>query len=284
MIQIWCISGSQAMIRLTAFASLLALLLSIPAGRSARADDVVHRVEALTQAVAPAVVQWRRDIHAHPELGNREERTAAKVAEGLHTIGVDEIKTGVAHHGVVALIRGGRSRARPWPCGPTWTPCRSRADRPAVRLAESRRDARLRPRCHTAMLLGAAHVLVQIRDQMPGTVKLIFQPAEEGVPAGEEGGARLMVEEGVLRNPDVAAIFALHVNPELDAGKIGYRAGVAVAGVEHFRVTVIGRQSHAGMPWRASIRSSPPPTSSRRCKPSPAGTTTPGSRWWSPSA
>jgi amidohydrolase len=103
--------------------------------------------------------------------------------------------------------------------------------------------------CHTAMLLGAAEVLAQMRDVMPGTVKLIFQPAEEGTPAGEQGGAKLMIDQGVLEDPDVSAVFGMHVNTELEAGKISYRSGVLLASVDRFRVTIRGKQSHAAMPW-----------------------------------
>jgi len=105
---------------------------------------------------------------------------------------------------------------------------------------------------HTAMLLGAAKVLTQMREDIPGTVKLIFQPAEEGVPAGEEGGARLMIKEGVLRDPEPSAIFGLHVNPELETGKISYRYGGLMASVDRFRITVTGKQSHAAMPWQGA--------------------------------
>ena len=215
-----------------------------------RADEVLRRVEELTQQVAPAVVEWRRDFHAHPELSNREERTARIVAEQLREIGVDEIKTGVAHHGVVALIRGSRP-------GPTVA---LRADMDALPIREATglpfasQNEGVMHACghdaHTAILLGAAKVLAGVREQIPGTVKLIFQPAEEGTPPGEEGGARLMIKEGALDDPQVAAIFGLHINTELETGKIAYRFGALLASVDRFRVTITGRQSHAAMPWQ----------------------------------
>jgi amidohydrolase len=227
-----------------------AAVVSVAAGRPAQGDDLSNRVEELTRQAAPKVVQWRRDFHAHPELGNREERTARVVAEHLRAIGVDEIKTGVARHGVVAIIRGRLP-------GPTVA---LRADMDALPIREetglpfASQNEGVMHACghdaHTAILLGAAQVLVQLRDSTAGTVKLIFQPAEESSPAGEEGGASLMVKEGVLRNPDVSAIFALHVNSEIPAGKIGYRYGAIMAAVDHFRVTVKGKQSHAAMPWQ----------------------------------
>lgn len=213
-------------------------------------DEVVRRVEELSKQAAPEVVQWRRDFHAHPELSNREERTARVVAEQLRKIGVEEIKTGVARHGVVALIRGGKP-------GPTVA---LRADMDALPIQEqtglpfASQNEGVMHACghdaHTAMLLGAAKVLMEIREAIPGTVKLIFQPAEEGTPAGEEGGAELMIKEGVLGDPDVSAIFGLHVNTELEAGKIGYHYGGLMAGVDRFRITVSGKQSHAATPWK----------------------------------
>ena len=213
-------------------------------------DEIVSRVEQLSKQVTPTVVRLRRDFHAHPELSNREERTAQVVAEHLREIGVDDIKTGVAHHGVVALIRGGKP-------GPTVA---LRADMDALPIQEetglpfASQNEGVMHACghdtHTAMLLGAAEVLVQMRDSIPGSVKLIFQPAEEGVPPGEEGGARMMIEEGVLSDPDVSAIFGLHVNPDLETGKIAYRYGGLLASVDRFQVTITGKQSHAAMPWQ----------------------------------
>lgn len=231
---------------------LLAIALGVVVSgqQQVSGEDLARRVEELTKQVTPAAIQWRRDFHAHPELSNREERTARKVAELLKSFGIDEIKTGVAHHGVVALIGGGK-------------PGRTvalRADMDALPIREqtglpfaSQNDGVMHAcghDAHTAMLLGAARVLAQLRAEIPGTVKLVFQPAEEFAPAGEEGGATLMMKEGVLRDPEVAAMFALHVNPELQSGKIGYRPGPIMAGVDHFRVTIVGKQSHAAMPWQ----------------------------------
>ena len=216
----------------------------------AAGEDLRDRVEGLVREISPSVIEWRRDFHTHPELSNREERTARIVAEQLRAMGVDEVRTGVARHGVVGLIRGGKP-------GPTVA---LRADMDALPIQEATglpfasQNAGVMHACghdaHTAILLGAAKVLVQVRDQIPGSVKLLFQPAEEGPPAGEEGGARLMIEEGALKNPAVSAIFGLHINPELEVGKVSYRFGSLLAAVDRFEILINGRQSHGGMPWQ----------------------------------
>jgi len=228
------------------FTAAVAALNAVPL----RGDEVVDRVRVLAAKAAPDVIAWRRDFHAHPELSNQEEQTAAKVAEALRALGVDELRTGVAHHGVVALIRGGQP-------GPTVA---LRADMDALPIQEqtglpfASKNPGVMHACghdaHTAILLGAAKVLMEMRDALPGTVKLIFQPAEEGAPPGEEGGARLMIRQGVLEEPSVAAIFGLHVGTELESGKIACRPGPLLASVDRFRVTFEGRQSHAAMPWQ----------------------------------
>lgn len=213
------------------------------------ADETFSRVNNTVEQITPTVIEWRRDFHEHPELSNREERTSRVVAERLHEIGVDEIKTDVAHHGAVALIKGDHP-------GPTVA---LRADMDALPVTEetglpfSSKNQGVMHACghdsHTAMLLGTAKVLTEMRDEIHGKVKLIFQPAEEGPPPGEEGGAKLMVKEGVLKDPDVSAIFGLHVWPFLETGKIGYRLGGAFAAVDRFKVEIRGKQVHAAMPW-----------------------------------
>jgi amidohydrolase len=226
-------------------------LLSWP--RPAQAEDeLLVRARTLAEQGAPQVVAWRRELHAHPELSNREQRTAQSVAEALREIGITEIRTGVAHHGVVALIRG----SRPSPV------VALRADMDALPVQEATglpfasKNPGVMHACghdgHTAMLLGAAQVLFQLRESLPGSVKLIFQPAEEGVPPGEEGGAALMIKQGVLRDPNVGAIFGLHVAPDLPTGTVAYRAGGMLASVDRFRVVLRGRQSHAAMPWQGA--------------------------------
>ncbi|MCS7237774.1 MAG: amidohydrolase [Thermoguttaceae bacterium] len=222
---------------------------SVATAAETQPAPLAEEVQRLVQEVTPHVVQWRREIHAYPELGNREERTGQFVAQTLGQLGVDELRTGVAHHGVVALVRGKGP-------GPVIA---LRADMDALPVQEetglpfaSRIPGRMHAcghDAHTAMLLGAAAVLVRLRDQFPGAVKFIFQPAEEGTPPGEEGGAKLMIAQGVLENPKVDAIFGMHVNVDLPTGKIGYRPGSLMAAVDRFRVAIVGKQSHAAMPW-----------------------------------
>ncbi|MDY0165769.1 MAG: amidohydrolase [Thermoguttaceae bacterium] len=233
--------------RISGIAVLLTLLTLYPV--STAAAELESKVDALVEAVTPEVIHWRRDIHAHPELANREERTGRVIAEALRAMRPDHLQTGVAHHGVVAIIRG----AHP---GPTVA---LRADIDALPVQEqtglpfASKVPGVMHACghdaHTAMLLGAAAVLGQLREELHGTVKLIFQPAEEGVPPGEEGGATMMIAEGVLADPDVEAIFAMHVNPGLPTGKLAYRLGGLMAAVDRFKLTVTGKQSHAAMPW-----------------------------------
>lgn len=218
-------------------------------GAESEPASLASQVQQYVDEITPLVIQWRREIHAYPELGNREERTGQLVAAALQQVGVTDIRSGIAHHGVVALIHGKAP-------GPVIA---LRADMDALPVQEetglpyaSRIPGRMHAcghDAHTAMLLGAAAVLVRLREQLAGTVKLIFQPAEEGTPPGEEGGAKLMIAQGVLEDPKVDAIFGMHVNVDLPTGKIGVRAGSLMAAVDRFRVTVIGKQSHAAMPW-----------------------------------
>jgi amidohydrolase len=202
-------------------------------------------------------VGWRRDLHEHPELSNRETRTAKLVAEHLRSLGL-EVKTGVAKTGVVALLRGGKP-------GPVVA---LRADMDALPVAEevdlpfkskeraqyNGQEVGVMHACghdnHTAILMGVAEVLAGMKAELPGTVKFIFQPAEEGPPMGERGGARLMIEEGVLENPKVDAIFGLHVGvfPQ-PVGHLSYRALGSMASSDRFRIIVHGRQTHGAIPW-----------------------------------
>lgn len=212
--------------------------------------------EALVAAVEPKVIEMRRDFHRHPELSNREVRTAQKIAERLEALGI-EVQTGVAHTGVVGLLRGGRP-------GPVLA---LRADMDALPVTErtdvpfaskekavfNGQEVGVMHACghdtHMAILLGAAEVLSQMRDELPGTVKFIFQPAEEGAPQGEEGGAELMVKEGVLSNPDVDAVVGLHIWSNVEVGTIEYRPGGTMASVDDFRILVRGEQTHGANPW-----------------------------------
>jgi len=234
----------------TSAAALLALLAA-----HSRAD--LHQdIDASAAAVTPQVIQWRRDIHQHPELSNRETRTAALVAAQLKSLGLD-VKTRVAHTGVVAILNGGKPGKV----------VALRADMDALPVVEETglpyastvkstylgQEVGVMHACghdnHTAILLGVATVLSKVREQLPGTVKFIFQPAEEGAPAGERGGAQLMVEEGVLDNPRVDAIFGLHVMQLDQTGQVAVRALGAMAGSQRFEIVVTGKQTHGAMPW-----------------------------------
>jgi amidohydrolase len=213
--------------------------------------EIARRVEQ----VMPKVVAWRRDFHQHPELSNRETRTAGVVAEQLRRLGL-EVRTGVAKTGVVAVLRGGRP-------GPVVAlradmdalPVTEQVDLPfasKVRTTFNGQEVGVMHACghdmHTAMLLGAAEVLAGMRAQIPGTVKFIFQPAEEGPPAGERGGAGVMIEEGALASPAVNAIFGLHVFP-MPVGELHYRPEGTMASSDNLTIVVQGRQTHGALPW-----------------------------------
>jgi amidohydrolase len=214
-------------------------------------------IETAARALEAQVIDWRRDFHANPELGNREFRTAGIVAEHLRKLGFDEVTTGVAHTGVVGLLKG----ARPGPV------VALRADMDALPVAEevdlpfaskvrtewNGEQVGVMHACghdaHVAILMGVAEVLAGLRAQLRGTLKFIFQPAEELPPEGEEGGAKMMVEQGVMDNPRPDAVFGLHVTSRLPVGVIGYRPGPAMASADTLRITIHGRQTHGAMPW-----------------------------------
>lgn len=229
---------------------------TVPVAASA-ASPLDAALLARLAAVEPKVVAWRRDFHAHPELGNRETRTAGIVAAHLRSLGL-EVQTGVAHTGVVALLRGGRP-------GPVVLlradmdalPVTERADVPfASRVTTTYNGAEVGVMhacghdAHTAMLMGVAEALAPMRATLPGTIKFVFQPAEEGVPRGERGGAELMVEEGVLENPRVDAAFGLHIWSTMDSGTVFYTPGGTYASVDDFQIRVRGRQAHGASPWQ----------------------------------
>jgi amidohydrolase len=241
-------------------ALLLAALLSVASTGTAGAEtpQTVHQtLDRLVEAAMPQVVTWRRDFHQHPELSNREFRTATVLAERLRAMGLD-VRTGIAHTGVVAVLRGGKP-------GPTIA---LRADMDALPVTEAldlpfRSTARAEYNCrefgvmhacghdaHMAILLGAAQVLSAMRAELPGTVTFIFQPAEEGPPAGEDGGARLMIEQGVLDG--VEAIFGLHVFSSYETGTIAVRPRGIMAASDSLTITVRGRQTHGALPWEGT--------------------------------
>jgi amidohydrolase len=233
--------------------SLALIAAAIATARPVQADP---SLDAAIAAIEPKVVAWRRDIHQHPELGNREFRTSALVAEHLKGLGFD-VKTGVAHTGVVGTLVGGKP-------GPVIAlradmdalPVTERVDLPyasKVRGTYNGQEVGVMHACghdaHVAILMGVAEVLAARRDSIPGTIKFFFQPAEEGPPAGEEGGAELMVREGVMQNPKVEAVFGLHVNSVLPVGHVAYRPGGTMASAESFRIVIKGKQAHGAYPW-----------------------------------
>ncbi len=204
-----------------------------------------------------AVIAWRRDLHAHPELGNREFRTAKVVADHLRKIGIDEIREQVAYTGVVGVLKG----KKPGPCialraDMDGLPVIEETDVPfksVVKAEWNGAPCGTMHACghdtHVAILMGVAEILAGMREHIAGTVKFIFQPAEEMPPIGEEGGAKLMIEQGALENPKVDAIFGLHITSKLHAGKIGYRPGPFMASADQFRIFIRGNQTHGAQPW-----------------------------------
>ncbi len=234
-------------------AALLALAV---AGTSNGQDITAASLDELAEAVEPRVIAWRRDIHANPELGNREFRTSAIVAEHLESLGI-EVATGIAHTGVVGVLRGGRpGRVVALRADMDALPVTEQVDLPfasTVTTTYEGQEVGVMHACghdtHVAMLMGVAEVMASVRESLPGTVMFIFQPAEEGAPTGEEGGAELMLEEGIFDTLQPDAIFALHVGSDLPTGTIGFRAGPALASADTFDITVNGSQTHGAMPW-----------------------------------
>lgn len=234
--------------------SLLVALVTLTPAVAAAQDS--GGVDASVNRFADRIIELRHEIHRNPELGNREFETAKLVAGHLRALGLDEVRTAVAHTGVIGILRGGQP-------GPVVA---VRADMDALPVTErtsyefksTRRTTYLGQEVgvmhacghdiHTAVGLGVASVLAAMREDLPGTVIFIFQPAEEGAPPEEEGGAELMVEEGVLADPHPSAIFGLHAFPEMEVGQVGYTVGPALAAVDHFRIDIIGRQAHGARP------------------------------------
>jgi amidohydrolase len=230
----------------------LCLLAATPAG----AQENTETAAKLSAAVNAQVVAWRRDIHQHPELGNREFRTSKIVADELRSLGL-EVKTGVAHTGVVAILHGGKPGPR----------IAIRADMDALPVTEhndlpfaSKETAVFRGETvgvmhacghdsHTAMLLGIAVALTSIKADLPGEVMFIFQPAEEGTPDNETGGAPEMLAEGLFKDFKPEAIFGMHVWAALNADQVGYRSGPTMAASDRFHIVVQGVQTHGALPW-----------------------------------
>lgn len=233
------------------------VLLSVIAAATTHAQMPSAAIETSISAIEPRVIEWRRDLHRHPELSNREFRTAEKMAAHLRELGVDSVQTGIAGTGVVGTLRGGLP-------GPVVAlradmdglPVREQTGLPFASTATGEYNGAEVPvmhacghDAHMAMLMGAASVLAEHRDQLRGTVRFVFQPAEEGAPAGEKGGASLMVEEGLLAGDDAPeAIMGLHVWP-LEHGSLRYRSGPIMAAADTLEITIVGEQTHGSSPW-----------------------------------
>lgn len=208
------------------------------------------------EAVKDKVIEWRRDFHQNPELGNREFKTAEKIANHLKSLGI-EVQTGVAKTGVVGILKGSKpGKVIALRADIDALPVKERTDVPFKSTAMGDFggiEVPVMHACghdtHTAILMGVAEVLSKNKDKINGTVKFIFQPSEEGPPPGEEGGAKLMVKEGVLENPKVDAIFGLHINSGTPVNTIRYKPGGTMAATERFVVNVKGKQSHGSQPW-----------------------------------
>lgn len=213
-------------------------------------------IENDIESIETKVIEWRRDFHQHPELSNREFNTAEKIAEHLRSLGI-EVQTGVAKTGVVGLLKGDYpGKVVALRADIDALPVTERNNLPfksEVKTSFLDTETGVMHACghdtHIAILMGVAEVLSKHKDQIHGTVKFIFQPAEEGPPPGEEGGARLMVKEGVLENPKVDAIFGLHINSATPVGTIKYKTEGILAAVERFVITVKGKQTHGSQPW-----------------------------------
>lgn len=230
------------------FTVLVILMTKWPSGVNAADDLREKEVARAAEGLRQKLIEQRRDFHVNPELSNREERTAKVVAERLRALGMDEVKTGVGKHGVVALLKG------KLPGGVVAV----RTDMDALPIQETidvpykSKNPGVKHACghdlHMTVELGVAEVLSKMRDQIHGTIKFIFQPAEEGAPVGERGGAPLMIEEGCLENPRPSAIFGLHVMPNIEVGQIGINSGPAMASSDRFSITLRGKKVHGAYP------------------------------------
>ncbi len=233
-----------------AFAFLYACILVSQPGKYS--DQIIKSADKLEQKV----IAWRHDFHQNPELGNREFRTAEIVAKHLQSLGI-EVKTKVGITGVVGILKGDQP-------GPVIAlradmdalPVEEKNDLPfasKVKTLYNGKESSVMHACghdgHTAILMGVAEILSTMKKDLKGTVKFIFQPAEEGAPTGESGGAELMVKEGVLDNPKVDVVFGLHMDAASEVGKINYRPGGTMAGAAFFKIIVKGKPSHGAYPW-----------------------------------
>lgn len=220
------------------------------------AQQIDTDINASAEKVESKVIEWRRDFHQNPELSNQEFETAKKIAKHLKSLGL-EVTENVAKTGVVAILKGKKGgKTVALRADIDALPVTERVDIPfksTIKANFLNTEVGVSHACghdtHTSILMGVAEVLSKHKDKINGTVKFIFQPAEEGPPPGEEGGAKLMIKEGVLKNPDVDAIFGLHINSGTDVGKIRYKPGGTMAAVERFVINVKGKQTHGSAPW-----------------------------------
>ena len=223
---------------------------------SAQLNNQVETINKAADKIEQKVIDWRHDFHEHPELGNREFRTAEIIAKHLQSLGI-EVKTNVAKTGVVGILKGGKP-------GPVIA---LRADMDGLPVIENNdlpykstvttqyngKETGVMHACghdaHVSILMGVAEILSGMKKDLRGTVKFLFQPAEEGAPKGEEGGAELMVKEGVLENPKVDVVFGLHMNAKIETGKITYRPAGSMASATDFKIVVNGKPAHGAYPW-----------------------------------
>jgi len=242
--------------RFILMAEIFILILSANGLSIAKSNSTTKDIESRVDKIEQQIIEWRRYFHEHPELSNREFKTSAKIADYLQSLGLD-VQTGVAHTGVVGLLKG----ANPGPvvglrADMDALPVTERTDVPFashIKSTYNGQNVGVMHACghdtHVAILMGVATVLSQMKEQLHGSVKFIFQPAEEGAPPGEEGGAKLMVKEGVLENPHVDAIFGLHINSATEVGTIKYRPGGMMAAADRLKIIVHGKQTHGSTPW-----------------------------------
>lgn len=219
--------------------------------------DLTAIIDKMADELEPKVIQWRRQMHENPELSNREFKTGEMIAKHLEALGGIEVTRNFAKTGVKGVLKGGKP-------GPVVAlradmdalPVTERVDLPfasKVKAMYNGVESGVMHACghdtHVAMLMGAAEILVAIKDEIPGTIVFMFQPAEEGAPPGEEGGAKLMVKEGILNNPKVDVAFGLHISSMVEVGRLNYKTGGIMAAADRFVINVKGKQSHGSMPW-----------------------------------
>ncbi|MBP6215520.1 MAG: amidohydrolase, partial [Chitinophagaceae bacterium] len=236
--------------------SLLLFLIPVILFAQKNAPDIAEKINIAADKIESKCINWRRDFHQHPELGNSEFRTSKIIADHLRSLGID-VKENVGITGVVGILKG----AKPGPCiglraDMDALPVVERVNLPFASKAQSTYNGQsvgVMHACghdtHVAILMSVAEILAGMKNELNGTIKFIFQPAEEGPPEGEEGGAPLMIKDGVLENPKVDVMFGLHINSQTEAGKIKYRVGGIMAASDWFKIKVKGKQTHGSQPW-----------------------------------